>query len=84
MEAVNKIHSENKALIDQIMNNCGFDALNDSFLAAVFVAAHLKLVETTPEELKEIDDTMKTLVNTGFADGSMGCTMSEDDINELL
>ena len=84
MEAVNKIQSENQALITQIMSNCGFDVLNDSTLAAVFVAAHLKLVETTPEELKEIDESMKNLVNTGFADGSMGCTLSEQDFQELF
>jgi len=44
----------------------------------------MKTVETTPEELKEIDKVMKNLVETGFAEGSMGCTLSEQDFQELF
>lgn len=84
METVNKIFNSNQDVIALIVSKCGLGALNDTNVFAVFVAAHLKLVETTPDEMKDIDATMQTLVNTGFADGSMGCTMSEDDLMEML
>ncbi len=84
LETVEKIYSSNQGLMGQINQNTGITALNDNKVFAVFIAAHLKLVETTPEEAKDIDTAMKNLVETGFADGSMNCTMSQDDIQEYL
>lgn len=84
LETVEKIYNSNQGLMGQINQNTGITALNDNKVFAVFIAAHLKLVETTPEEAKDIDTAMKSLVETGFADGSMNCTMSQDDIQEYL
>lgn len=84
METVEKMYNSHQALMGQINQNTGIGALNDTKVFAVFIAAHLKLVETTPEEAKEIDTAMKNLVETGFADGSMNCAMSQDDIQEFL
>jgi hypothetical protein len=68
----------------QINQNTGLTALNDNMVFAVFIAVHMNLVETTPEETKDIDTSMKNLIETGFADGSMNCSMSQDDIQEYL
>ena len=84
METVNKIYDANQPVMGQIVGNCGLNAINDTKVVAVFIAAHMKTVETTPEELKEIDKVMKNLVETGFAEGSMGCTLSEQDFQELF
>lgn len=84
METVKKIYESHLGLMGQINQNTGLTALNDNMVFAVFIAVHLNLVETTPEETKDIDTAMKNLIETGFADGSMNCSMSQDDIQEYL
>lgn len=84
METVKKIYESHPGLMGQINQNTGLTALNDNMVFAVFIAAHMNLVETTPEETKDIDTAMKNLIETGFADGSMNCSMSQDDIQEYL
>lgn len=84
LENVEKIFDSHPEAMSLIEGNTGLAAVNDHKVLAVFIAAHLGMVETTPEEAKEIDTVMKTLANTGFADGSMGSVMSEEDTMEYL
>jgi len=62
---------KHKGAIRAIAEKTSLDAINDTDVVALFIAVHLKRVDVEPNEVKEVDSVMKTLVDTGFVDGSM-------------
>ena len=62
---------KHKGAIRAIAEKTSLDAINDTDVVALFIAVHLKRVDVEPDEVKEVDSVMKTLVDTGFVDGSM-------------
>lgn len=62
---------KHKGAIRAIAEKTSLDAINDTDVVALFIAVHLGRVDVEPNEVKEVDSVMKTLVDTGFVDGSM-------------
>ena len=62
---------KHKGAIRAIAEKTSLDAINDTDVVALFIAVHLGRVDVDPNEVKEVDSVMKTLVDTGFVDGSM-------------
>ena len=62
---------KHKGAIRAIAEKTSLDAINDTDVVALFIAVHLGRVDVVPNEVKEVDSVMKTLVDTGFVDGSM-------------
>ena len=62
---------KHKGAIRAIAEKTSLDAINDTDVVALFIAVHLKRVDVEPDEVKEVASVMKTLVDTGFVDGSM-------------
>jgi len=70
-ETMEMLLKKHKGAIRAIAEKTSLDAINDTDVVALFIAVHLKRVDVEPNEVKEVDSVMKTLVDTGFVDGSM-------------
>ena len=70
-ETMEMLLKKHKGAIRAITEKTSLDAINDTDVVALFIAVHLGRVDVDPNEVKEVDSVMKTLVDTGFVDGSM-------------